>query len=392
LRGLAIYGYYHSSDSYQWDWAMTLEKPMNSTAISAGAWVLYDYDRDGLDIFDSSRFDYYFLIFSTGSLDDGTVVRALAAGPRGVAVDSPITYDGGHEIDPRSIAAYVATPRPEITDGLVSSLATAPRKIQFWHGGRVVATINARRLRDLLADLYGRGLQFDGGRITTVDLNIEDTADNVYWLGETVLVTPVRMDVLLSTTAELMRQRSASVSEERAASKVRAAKKADQRARRAKEARLDSLGISFNDAEALAAVAPHQAAFTQYGLLDDYIEYIERIKRTHFPMFVTTTAEDLDNVPQACTTAQAHFTERCHYKIQKLLGELPRLEQRERVRAEFEERHGMSLLYTAEVTRMLNGQKYHARQARENARSFLTPFGNQKLYAKEDIERFLGAK
>lgn len=354
------------------------------------AWVLYDYDRDGLDIFDSDRFDYYFLVFNTGSLDDGTAIRALDASPRGILVDSPnLSFDGSHRLDPRSIAAYVETPRPEITDELIAAIATAPRKILFWHGGTVVATITARRLRDSLAGLYGRGLKFADGQIKTVDLDLEDTANHVYWLGETVLVTPFRMDVLLSTTAELIVERSQTLSEKRAASEVRAAKKADQRARRAKEARFEALGIVFDDTEALAAASPHRGAFVQYGLLDEYMDYVDKIKRMHFSMFVTTSAQDVEDIREASRTAQTHFTERCSYKIQSLLAELPRLEQCEKVRVEFEERYATKLLYTAEVTRALNGHKYNARLARENSRSFLTPFGNQKLYVKEDIDQFI---
>lgn len=193
----------------------------DTPAPSSGAWVLYDFDRDGLDIFDSDRFDYYFLVFKSGSLDDGTVMRALYAGPRGLASGEQDPHDASYYLDPRSVAAYVATPRPEVTDELVAAIATAPRKISLWHGGAVVGTITGRRLRDSLAGLYGRGLRFVDGQITTVDLDLEDTADDVYWLGDTVLVTPVRMDVLLSTTAELMKERSESRSEERAASEAR---------------------------------------------------------------------------------------------------------------------------------------------------------------------------
>jgi hypothetical protein len=369
------------------------ERTMTDTPTpTSGAWVLYDFDRDGLDIFDSDRFDYYFLVFKSGSLDDGTVMRALDAGPRGLASDQPDPHDASHYLDPRSVAAYVATPRPEVTDELVAAIATAPRRIFLWHGGAVAGTITGRRLRDSLAGLYGRGLRFVDGQITTVDLDLEDTADDVYRLGDTVLVTPVRMDVLLSTMAELLKERSEGRSEVRAASEARAAKKADQRARREREGRLDALGIVFDDTDALGALAPHREAFAQYGLLDEYAEYVDRIKRAHFSVFVTTTSQHIDDVREACNLAQAHFTERCQYKIQNLLAELPRLEQREKVRAEFEARHGLEMLYTSEVTRALNGQRHYAREARENARSFLTPFGNQKLYVKEDIDRFIASR
>lgn len=353
-------------------------------------WTLYDFERDGYRVFDEHACDYYLLCFVEGALDSGVVLKATYAGPEGLHSDRDASGAFGLcPVDPRSVAAYVEVRRPEITDDLMVALARAPRKLVFWEKGRHVGEIETRRPREQLAELHGRGFSIKDGTITTYEGDAKDVPEDALWIGATHGVTPVRMDVDVMRSVEVIHAAQADAERRRQDSTSRALKKAQTRSRRANEQRLLVLGTTFDEKPALAELRANHEKLAAFGLIAEFEVYVERIKTLHFARFVIAEADSPEDVPAACEKAQVVFMDKCRQKIRVLVAEIPKLEQREAVRADFEGRMGISLLFSSEVTALLSGDRRTADLIRNKARSVLSPHGNQRLYSREDIEREL---
>ncbi|MFC5427946.1 hypothetical protein ACFPTO_03850 [Paraburkholderia denitrificans] len=362
----------------------------NSNVAIAGEdpWTLYDFDKDGLEVFDGQNCDYYLLCYTDGALDNGVVLKASGAGRSGLFAECDASGAFGMaRIDPRSVAAYVEVRRPEFTDEVMVALARSRKKVVFWYGGQLVGSVETRRPRDQLNELYGRPFEISDGNLTVFECDQDEAPEEAYWVEETLVVTPLRIDVSVVPTSERIAQVEKVAQQRRVDSEARAIKKCEKKTRRANEARLLELGTIFDEAAAMAALAPHAATFSPFGLQLEYEGYVKRITEKHFPSFVATAAADPDGVPAACVAAQVAFDEKCRHKISMMLAKVPPLQQREKTRAEFEGRTGLKLIFAGEVSQLVSGSNVIARTIREEARSWLTPYGNQKLYALEDVER-----
>ncbi|MBN3829850.1 hypothetical protein G3O00_40705 [Burkholderia sp. Ac-20384] len=371
-----------------------LVKQMENCITSVeGPWRLYDFDTDGLVVFDGGSCDYYLLCYTDGSLDNGVVIKATAAGPRGLFADRDASGAFGMSpIDPRSVAAFVEVKRPEFSDELLVALARSRKKVAFWHDGILVGAIEARRPREQLAELYDRAFAIADGDITVFEGGRDEVPEDAYWVDQTIVVTPVRIDVSVLLTTERIVQEEDNALLQRTHSENRALKRHEKRMRRDKEDRLLALGLTFDETPAMNAIAVYVETLGPFGLLDEFEAYVLRIIEKHFPSYVVGAAADPDAVLAACAEAQTIFEEKCRHKINLLLAEVPKLQQREKIRSDFESRTGLKLLFSAEVTQLVGGSKFFAGQVRENARSYLSPVGNQRLYARDDIERELAVR
>ncbi len=234
-------------------------------------WRLYDFERDGLDVFDGRSCDYYLLCYTDGSLDNGIVIKALSAGPEGLISDRDASGAFGMvPIDPRNVAAYVEIRRPELSEHITVALARARKKVVFWHQGVYVGAIEAKRPREQLGQLHARGFAIADGNVTVFDGQVLDVPEDAYWVDETLAVTPLRIDVsVVSTTEKIVHAEEAAL-QSRSDSERRQIKRVEKRTRRANERRLLELGTTFDKTRAMNAIAMHAEKLTPFGLLDEY--------------------------------------------------------------------------------------------------------------------------
>ncbi|MCW3609138.1 hypothetical protein [Burkholderia cenocepacia] len=249
-----------------------------------------------------------------------------------------------------------------------------------------------KRPREQLIELYEKGFTIADGKLTVFEGELPDIPEDAYWIDETLAVTPLRIDVNVVSTTEKALQAEAALLQRRSDSEQRHLKRTEKRIRRANERRLLELGTNFDKRPALDALGPHAEKLAQFGLLEEYEVYVSRIIEKHFPSYVVAAAPDAAAIPSACTEAQAAFLDKRRHKITRLLAEVPKLEQREKIRAEFELRTGLKLLFSAEVTQLAGGTRFLAKYARDASRSYLSPVGNQRLYARDDVEREQAAR